>query len=73
MTTLGAIDWAAIVLVILGAINWLMVGLFGFDVVQFLFGGVPPVNTIIYVAIGLGGLWLLYTVARIATPSRAAP
>ena len=51
---------ASLTLVIIGAINWLLVGLFQFDVVAAIFGGsAAVVSRIIYVIIGLAGLWSL--------------
>ena len=51
---------ASLTLVIIGAINWLLVGLFQFDVVAPIFGGsAAVVSRIIYVIIGLAGLWSL--------------
>ncbi len=58
------LDWTAITLVIVGALNWLLVGLFNFDLVAFLFGGVPLLASIIYVLIGLAGVYMIYLVAR---------
>lgn len=58
------LDWTAFVLVIIGAINWLLVGLFGFNLVTALFGAVPALVAIIYVLVGLAGLFLIYTISR---------
>ena len=53
-------NMASLTLVIIGAINWLLVGLFQFDVVAAIFGGsAAVVSRIIYVIIGLAGLWSL--------------
>lgn len=60
------LDWTAITLVIIGAINWLLVGLFNFNLVTFLFGAVPALVTIVYILVGLGGLYLIYTVSRMS-------
>ncbi len=50
----------ALSLVIIGAINWLLVGLFRYDLVAALFGGVDaPVSRIVYVVIGLAGLYYI--------------
>lgn len=58
----------ALVLVIIGALNWLLVGLFRFDLVASLFGGSTSiVSRIIYVIVGLAGLYcisLLFTDRR---------
>lgn len=48
----------ALTLIVVGAINWLLVGLFQFDLVAAIFGGQAAlVSRIIYVLIGLAGLY----------------
>jgi uncharacterized membrane protein YuzA (DUF378 family) len=61
MASLNPIAW---ILVIVGAINWGLVGIGGFtgnnwDVVNMLLGAWPEVKSIVYVLIGLSGVWLL--------------
>lgn len=55
----------ALILVIIGALNWLLVGLFGYDLVASLFangyGTLSTLSRIVYVLVGLSGLWLLFT------------
>ena len=47
------------ILVIVGALVWLSVGLFGFNPVAFLLGaGMIP--RIIYILVGLAGLWVIF-------------
>jgi len=56
----------ALVLTIIGALNWLLVGLFGFDLVASLFadgfGTLSAFSRILYVLVGISGVWLLFTV-----------
>lgn len=53
-------DKAALILVIIGALNWLVIGLFGYDLVAWTFGGTYAIlSRIIYVIVGLAGLWSL--------------
>ena len=53
-------DLFALTLVIIGAINWLLVGLFQFDLVAAIFGGQGAIlSRIIYVIVGLAGLWAI--------------
>jgi uncharacterized membrane protein YuzA (DUF378 family) len=63
----------ALLLVIVGAANWLLIGLARFDLVATLtgsrFGETNPISTVIYVLVGLAGLWLLPTLARWLTAS----
>lgn len=51
-------DNLALVLVIIGALNWGSIGIFGFDIVGWLFGGQASVlSRIIFAVVGLAGLW----------------
>ena len=53
-------DALALILIIVGAINWGSVGLFGFDLVGWLFGGqLSVLSRIIFTIVGLGGLWAI--------------
>jgi len=47
-------------LVIIGALNWLLVGLFQFNLVMALFGSISTLERLIYILVGLSGLWLLW-------------
>lgn len=51
------IDMIALILVIIGAINWLLVGLFDFNLVDTLFGTMSVLSRIIYILVGVSGLW----------------
>ena len=51
------IDRIALVLVIIGAINWGLIGFFGFNLVDSIFGTMSMVSRIIYAIVGLAGLW----------------
>lgn len=53
-------DLFSLTLVIIGALNWLLIGLFQFDLVAALFGGQSAIlSRIIYVVVGLAGLWAI--------------
>ena len=49
--------YIALTLVIIGAINWLLIGLFNFDLVATIFGAMSVMSRIIYVLVGISGLW----------------
>ena len=53
------IDKIARALVIIGAINWLLVGLFSFNLVDTIFGAMSILSRIIYVLVGISGLWAI--------------
>lgn len=50
----------AFVLVIIGSLNWLLVGLFKFNLVSAIFGAMSIVSAIIYILVGIAGLWLIF-------------
>ncbi len=47
----------ALILMIVGALNWLLVGIFRFNLVTWIFGASSVVTAILYVLVGLGGIW----------------
>lgn len=59
------LDRISLILVIIGAINWLLIGLFGFDLVAYVFGGqMMVVSRIIYTLVGVAGLWCISLLFR---------
>lgn len=63
---LGIADWIALVLMIIGAINWGLVGAFNFDLVAAIFGSMTTISRIVYVLVGIAGLWGLSMPMRLA-------
>lgn len=50
----------ALLLTIIGALNWGCIGIFGFDLIGYLFGGTYSVlSRIIYAIVGLSGIYLI--------------
>ena len=68
-TGLSALAWAAVILSIIGAINWGLVGLFGFDLVAAIFGGMSVLSRIVYVLVGIAGVYLAVVAARMRETS----
>jgi uncharacterized membrane protein YuzA (DUF378 family) len=58
------LDIITLILVIIGAINWGLVGLFSWNLVEAIFGGAPVLVRIIYILVGLSGLWQLMPLFR---------
>ncbi len=64
----GYMKWVELVatlLVVVGALNWGLVGLGGFmgsnwNVVNMVLGSMPQLEWVVYVLVGVSGLWLLY-------------
>jgi len=65
-STINALDWVAMVLLIIGGLNWGAVGLLNVDVVAAVFGTQTPLSRIIYVLVGLSALYSIYTTSKIA-------
>ena len=53
------IDKIALLLVIIGAVNWGLVGIFNFNLVDTIFGAMSIISRIIYVLVGISGLWAI--------------
>jgi uncharacterized membrane protein YuzA (DUF378 family) len=51
------IDKIALVLIIIGAINWGLIGFFNFNLVAVIFGEMTWISRVIYVLVGISGLW----------------
>jgi hypothetical protein len=51
-------DITALVLVIVGGLNWGLMGLFGFNLVQQLFGAVAMLEKTVYVLVGLAAVYV---------------
>lgn len=54
------VDWLAYVLVTIGALNWGLVGAFRLDLVQTVLGTSPALVQLVYILVGLSGLYSLY-------------
>lgn len=60
------INCIALTLVIIGAINWLLVGLFEFNLVDYIFGSLSALARIIYTIVGIAGLWSIAFYSKIS-------
>lgn len=51
-------DTLALILIVIGALNWGLIGIFQFDVIASIFGGMSAVvSRLLYTLVGLSGLW----------------
>ena len=64
-TQMNYFDNISLTLVIIGALNWLLIGVFRFDLVAFLFGNMTLLSRIVYILVGLCGLYLITLYGRI--------
>lgn len=59
------INCVALTLVIIGALNWLLVGVFSFNLVDAIFGAGTFLTRLIYILVGISGLWSILFYPRI--------
>ncbi|MDP3901549.1 MAG: DUF378 domain-containing protein [bacterium] len=59
MKKLSSVDWIALILVIVGGLNWGLVGFFGWNLVDAIFGMDSTLGMIVYDLVGLSALYLL--------------
>lgn len=57
MMFMKIIDTIALILIIIGAINWGLIGIFNFNLVDTIFGAMSVISRIIYILVGISGLW----------------
>ena len=62
-------DKIALTLAIIGGLNWGSIGIFGFDIVAFLFGGADSaMSRVIYTLVGLAAVWCISLLFRESDP-----
>ena len=71
------LDWTSLALVMVGAINWGLVGIGQFfeanwNLVNQLLGSFPAVESLVYVLVGLAGVYELYFASQLYA-ARTAP
>lgn len=62
MVEKSIIDWVASVLIIIGAVNWGLIGVGAGNLIENLIGGIAA--DIIYILVGLSGLWAIYLLTK---------
>ncbi len=59
------LDYTILTIAIIGAINWGLIGLFRFDLVATLFGRMSWISRIVYILVGIAGLYLISMYGRV--------
>lgn len=59
MKKLNALDWIAVILLVIGGLNWGLVGAFNLDLVKAIFGNMTAFSRIIYVVVGISAVYVL--------------
>ncbi|HUV86875.1 MAG TPA: DUF378 domain-containing protein [bacterium] len=65
MKNLNALDWIALILVIVGGLNWGLVGIFGFDLVAWIFASIYVVARIVYILVALAAIYMIIIAAML--------
>ncbi|MFH0952440.1 MAG: DUF378 domain-containing protein [Patescibacteria group bacterium] len=52
----NALNWIAVILVVVGGLNWGLVGIFDFDLVASIFGEGSALARIVYTLVGLAAI-----------------
>lgn len=52
-----SIDVLAAILLVVGGLNWGLVGFFNFDLVAAIFGDMSAISRVVYILVGLSGLY----------------
>lgn len=53
------LDCIALTIAIIGAVNWGAIGIFSLDLVALIFGNMSLISRIIYVLVGISGIYLI--------------
>ena len=64
MNRLNALDWVALVLVLVGGLNWGLVGIFKFDLVATIFGDMSGLARVVYSLVGLSAVYLVFVCSK---------
>lgn len=59
------IDMAALLIGVIGCINWGLIGIANFNLVEFLFGSIPFLVMVVYLLVGISGIYLLTFFSKI--------
>lgn len=59
-------NYIVLTLIIIGSLNWLLVGLFSFNLVEAIFGGLSFLSRLIYILVGLSGIWAIAFYGKIS-------
>jgi len=63
MKTLSNLDWVAFVLLVVGGLNWGLIGFFGFNLVEAIFGNMTSISRVVYGLVGLSAVYVVYVLS----------
>ncbi len=59
MSGMQVLNWIAFIILAIGGINWGLIGIFNFNLVEWIFGGYNAGSIIVYILVLLSTLWLI--------------
>jgi uncharacterized membrane protein YuzA (DUF378 family) len=62
----NALDWIAMILMIVGGLNWGLVGAFNLDLVALLFGEMTTLARAVYILVGVAALYGFALMAKMS-------
>ena len=62
---LNALDWLSLILMVIGGINWGLIGALDLDLVAALLGPGTMASRVVYMLVGLAGLYGVVVMARL--------
>jgi uncharacterized membrane protein YuzA (DUF378 family) len=65
MKNLNALDWIALILLIVGGLNWGLVGIFNFNLVSWIFASVYFLARIVYILVALAAIYMIIIAATL--------
>jgi uncharacterized membrane protein YuzA (DUF378 family) len=63
-----ALDFIALLLVVIGSLNWGLIGFFQYDLVSAIFGPLSAMTRIIFALVGIAGIYAISFFARDREP-----
>lgn len=63
----------AFILLVIGGLNWGLVGAFHFNLVYKILGGVPVLESVVYILVGLSAIWEIATHKQNCKTCTSAP
>mgnify|MGYP002511204320 FL=1 len=59
------LDYTVLIIAVIGAVNWGRIGLFRLDLVAMLFGQLSWISRIVYILVGICGIYMLTFFGRV--------
>lgn len=64
--------WISVILMIIGSITWMLIGIFGFNLVNFITFGSEIAASVVYILVGVAAVWMIIYLATLPLVNDAA-